>query len=370
MIIHFLADNPKPEAWSSSYWTAATYGPSSNLDLVTATGTQITLNNLATDWYIELTGDNFTFDPVTGLPTGGTVTFVEFISGSGTPAAYWDGLSWSLVQAKQALESYMDSDPSQLAALLSSGPIVVDGSAATGVVHHMPPDLTWNVTSNVQFTGSAGDDYFILTPSVVSVTGGGGHDTINLSFAEFTSTKIDLRAGTVATVHGGVPGNFPVAGILDAIGSDGPDVVAGDRQDNLLFGILGADVIKGRGGNDKLKGGAGKDVLRGGAGNDRLVGQKGHDKLFGNAGADKFVFRGGDGHDVVKDFSEADNDHLLLNASLGVTSAADALAHATDNGTDIVFSFDTGDVLILQGLGGNGTAFLLDDITIWSHAGP
>ena len=90
---------------------------------------------------------------------------------------------------------------------------------------------------------------------------------------------------------------------------------------------LGASV-PGVGGNDRLEGGAGNDWLFGQGGDDILIGGAGNDVLFGGSGNDTFVWnagdRGGNYHDIVKDF-DLDDDKLDLSQLLqGIDGPASA----------------------------------------------
>ncbi|MDR3175276.1 MAG: VCBS domain-containing protein, partial [Desulfovibrio sp.] len=71
------------------------------------------------------------------------------------------------------------------------------------------------------------------------------------------------------------------------------------------------DVLNGGGGGDILFGQGGADTLDGGAGNDLLVGGAGNDSLTGGAGADVFLFRPGEGSDVITDFARDQGDILV-----------------------------------------------------------
>nr|WP_024308650.1 retention module-containing protein [Pseudomonas sp. P818] len=89
----------------------------------------------------------------------------------------------------------------------------------------------------------------------------------------------------------------------------------------LNAGKLGASV-PGVGGDDVLEGGAGNDWLFGQGGDDILIGGAGNDVLFGGSGKDTFVWnagdRGGNYHDVVKDFGLGDKldlSELLVGVS-------------------------------------------------------
>jgi Ca2+-binding RTX toxin-like protein len=126
--------------------------------------------------------------------------------------------------------------------------------------------------------------------------------------------------------------------------------IAGDALGNLLRGTSDADAIHGKGGDHTLIGLGGDDFLQGGDDGDRLLGGAGADDLTGGRRADRFLFGGGFGVDTITDFQDdMDTIHLRL-ASLGVTSLADALSHARVMDGDTVFTFDTGDRLIVENL--------------------
>jgi hypothetical protein len=72
------------------------------------------------------------------------------------------------------------------------------------------------------------------------------------------------------------------------------------------------DIIHAQGGDDYVLGFSGDDILRGGKGDDLLDGGKGLDTLYGGSGADGFILRPNEGLDVIKDFSIADGDYILL----------------------------------------------------------
>jgi len=133
-----------------------------------------------------------------------------------------------------------------------------------------------------------------------------GHTYASLS----DSTTI---AGNTATADVWSP-NIPVpaecgplsdyAGIV--YGTDGPDVLNGGNQRQIIMGLGGNDTLTGGNsgdclvgsdGNDQLYGGNAKDILIGGDGDDLLVGGNGKDVLDGTTGAD--VCDGGNGKDTL-----------------------------------------------------------------------
>ncbi len=79
--------------------------------------------------------------------------------------------------------------------------------------------------------------------------------------------------------------------------------LAGNVDNDTLYGLDGIDRLYGMGGNDRLFGGAASDTLYGYEGNDTLYGEAGADTLYGGADNDTFVFKRGDlMGDVLMDF--------------------------------------------------------------------
>ncbi len=119
----------------------------------------------------------------------------------------------------------------------------------------------------------------------------------------------------------------------------------GGAGNDRLFGSPGSDNMYGGEGNDWVYGGNGTDYLNGGKGIDHLYGQGGNDELDGGrdfdtdyltGGTSPFIWGGGDtfvkvsfqdytasggqwtvSPDIVTDFSTADGDNILKQASSG-----------------------------------------------------
>ena len=145
-------------------------------------------------------------------------------------------------------------------------------------------------------------------------------------------------------------GDTSTARLVVGIGSTAavaPNLVMGNEGlDDSLLGSEGSDVLLGLGGNDTLHGLGGNDRLEGGAGNDTLIGGPGNDVLIGGAGNDTFVWtaadRGGNYHDIVKDFGNGDDKLDLSQLLVGVSDASNP--NVLDD--YLSFSFTASDTVI------------------------
>ena len=82
---------------------------------------------------------------------------------------------------------------------------------------------------------------------------------------------------------------------------------------NMETGTDGADSISGSAANDLMFGLAGDDNLSSGSGNNVFFGGAGDDTMLGGTGDDKYIYRLGDGNDVITDLnSSQDQDTLAL----------------------------------------------------------
>ncbi len=194
--------------------------------------------------------------------------------------------------------------------------------------------------------GRGGDD---------TLYGGNGKDTL------YGGSGDDFLSGDNNNdiLHGGAGGDTLNGGkSADRLyGEDGDDTLNGGNGDDMLYGGAGSDKLDGGDGNDRLEGGEGDlDVLAGGAGddrlfgdggNDRLEGGEGSDRLRGGEGADEFLFRAGDGVDVITDFSVEDNDTIIFLAQTEAQAIAGNGEKFLDvSGLKIVDDYGAGGVRI------------------------
>ena len=85
-------------------------------------------------------------------------------------------------------------------------------------------------------------------------------------------------------------------------GRGGDDTITGEGGNDTLYGAEGDDKLYGENGNDTVYGGKGNDDIRTDSGDDILDGGTGNDFLYGSTGSDTYIYRRGDGNDVVYDF--------------------------------------------------------------------
>ena len=145
-----------------------------------------------------------------------------------------------------------------------------------------------------------------------------GSEAIDFTL-QVSATSTEADTGDFATSSGVIDVTFAGGGVeggADQLyggqgndtlyGGGGADVLDGGQGDDTLYGGTGDDQLDGGQGDDVLYGGAGDDFLDGGQGDDIIDGGAGDDVLIGGQGDDTFVFRAGDGNDIILDFGEQD----------------------------------------------------------------
>ncbi|WP_249929052.1 DUF5801 repeats-in-toxin domain-containing protein, partial [Ectopseudomonas oleovorans] len=226
------------------------------------------------------------------------------------------------------------------AAMLVDTATAVAGNVLTDANNYLYSDHPWGA---VDSKGSEGATLSVLdNGSYVAVTSSktidGQWGTLVLhSDGAYTYTPdpdyANLGKEDVFTYQLTQPdGDVSTARLVVGIGSGPapqPNVVMGhEALNDTLLGSEGSDVLLGLGGNDTLHGLSGNDRLEGGDGNDTLIGGKGNDILIGGAGNDTFVWnaddRGGNYHDIVKDFGNGEDKLDLSQLLQDVTDPGSA----------------------------------------------
>ena len=107
----------------------------------------------------------------------------------------------------------------------------------------------------------------------------------------------------------------------------------------LTFAIT-RDTFTGTDAGEKLGGTDGHDIL---------IGKRGNDTLTGGDGPDTFVFKTGDGRDMITDFRPAEGDRIDLSDVDGITSYRDMVHnHLSERSGDLRIIDGDGDVIILS----------------------
>lgn len=100
--------------------------------------------------------------------------------------------------------------------------------------------------------------------------------------------------------------------------SDGTTWTIADVKALALTGNASANTITGYASDDILVGQGGNDTLSGGDGNDTLIGGTENDTLTGGQGSDSYVFKRGDGQDVIINTDIAGGAIDSLNLGIGL----------------------------------------------------
>ncbi|PLP58341.1 hypothetical protein CYK37_15665, partial [Mesorhizobium loti] len=197
-----------------------------------------------------------------------------------------------------------------------------DGDTSTGSIAltTTPPTNTINGTAGHDnlvaglggdtLNGLAGDDT-LVGGAGADVLNGDAHSTHGDTASYQNSAAgvtVDLTlVGTAQTSTGDASGD-KLTGIENLIGSNFNDLLTGDGNANVLYGLNGNDTLHGGGGDDTLYGGAGLNDLYGEGGKDTFV-------IDHSALSEVGMV------DVIHDYSNADGDVVdlseLLNVALG-----------------------------------------------------
>ena len=152
------------------------------------------------------------------------------------------------------------------------------------------------------------------------------------------SSRYDVKNATSVTLSDTTVTPFKIGSNIvniDATKRTKPIKINGNTLANIINGGSDSDSIYGGTGNDSILGNAGNDKLYGEAGADTLAGGKGNDTLTGGAGNDVFIYKSGQGNDIVTDYSTSDK--VSITGGKYIRSTV---------GNDVKFTVGTGSILL------------------------
>ena len=185
-----------------------------------------------------------------------------------------------------------------------------------------------SATTAVDYTGSAGNDTFIMMTTADNIAGGAGtSDTLDVDYAAVLGgISVDLSASgeQISTLDGGA-----ISGSVT--GFENVDLSGYTGFGASITAIKTGSTITGTGSIDRITGGAGADTITGGAGNDVISTGAGIDTVNLAAGS----------ADTIADFTVG-TDIIGSLAAIATTSGAGAFkqitaAGAEDFGADGIF---------------------------------
>ena len=350
---------------------AAFYGGRASNYIITAAGAagtnSFTIKEKATGQIDQL----FDVEFARFSDTGFALTWTDFaarktIDGNGS----WGGTVAGTAAAIDTL-SYAGADYPVFVDLMRDGGYAQALSSGQGAKVSSIENITGSLNGRNYLHGDAGNntltggnlaDWFTGRGGNNLLTGGANGGELYGDLADYlemtAAVTIDLVAGKA--FHS--TGTDTLIGIESFRATNQADRFIGDGADNAFQGMNGNDNVAGNAGRDYLIGGNGNDRLDGGIGDDRLEGELDSDTLIGGlnndwlaggGGNDAFVFRKGDGKDIVSDFGDvAGNQDVIRIEGAGFASFA-ALANAgalKQVGADIVVSLDAQTQVTLQNM--------------------
>ena len=191
---------------------------------------------------------------------------------------------------------------------------------------------------------------------------GNSFSTIVGSFETLTLTNSDSSSVTVDSSVEIIDASSRTKAIK-ITGNGLDNTILGGSKNDSLYGRAGNDSIVGGKGNDKLFGSNDDDILRGGTGNDTLWGDAGNDSLYGGKGNDTFIYTTNEGSDTIFDYASGDMLKILKSTGKSGGTFTDSsysngtLALTISGGGSILFE----NVTTSTNFNINGTSYTISD---------
>ena len=185
-------------------------------------------------------------------------------------------------------------------------------------------DLITDYTEEDVIKFTSGTPKFKKSGSNVLITLGNGKITVK-GAADKVITYID-KDGNERTYPKIVNESGKTLTLLENYNKDSFDVADYDGDDGATYKTIDASAVEsaltitgnklankitGSQDDDYIDGGAGADLIDGGKGSNTILGGKGNDTLTGGDGTNVFLYRNGDGNDVITDYKNGDTIKLL-----------------------------------------------------------
>lgn len=271
-----------------------------------ARATELGLNKRAsTDWVGGFAAwmDQLPDGELNGVGLNAANVVASLDSSSGRKFLF---MGWSGEELLSIGDTVVTADKDRILGGTGNDSIIVNGatlSSTTGLlINGKAAPATHRIGIAAVIDAGAGDDLVRGGDLGNDLLGGSGNDTLVGGLLDdwlFGGDGNDvLFAGNVTNVNFAIGDASAQALAIAARGGNG-NYLDGGAGDDRLYGGTGSDWLEGGAGNDLLAGGEGGDIIAGGAGDDR--GGNGEARLFGGGGADQYLFRLGDGRDVVYD---------------------------------------------------------------------
>ncbi len=342
----------------------------------TGTGSQLTWDLPAIAGAADIVAGGTGLVLTSGAVTAGTLTSLTITFASGGSVSF-SGFSISVATAKgyasgtypiTGFITYNDAFSARdfLPAhdshgnLLTGGVDFGGGSGNDTILGSDFDDTLGGSAGTDSISGYDGNDWLVVGTGINTFDGGTGADVIDFSGTD-KSIELHLSKDIAAQIKIGGLAAGTVVSVETILGGSKDDILTGDDNANVLFGMAGKDKLdggggadtvnysnqakavsvtlstskwvsvklggvaedslrnvesivgaakndkltgdgkgnsfSGQGGNDTLSGGSGNDTLSGGTGNDRLSGSSDKDNLSGSTGND--TLNGGSGNDTL-----------------------------------------------------------------------
>jgi Ca2+-binding RTX toxin-like protein len=275
-------------------------GGDGNDTLIGNEGNDTLVGGQGNDWYVFSGSANLGFDSIFEAAGQGTDT----LNFSSLSAGVSVNVAMTATQTLNSSLTLLLSDPAAIDNVLGS---MYDDTLIGNVLNNTfsaqaGNDYLEGGAGDDVLIGGTGSDTYVFSGSgdlgsdrVSENSGDAGTDVLNFNGLD-AGISLDLTSGSTQTLNSSLSLALNVisglSGIEDVIGTNYDDTIAGDVENNEIWGMAGDDNL--------FSGGAGNDILHGGTGNDILTDDNGAE------GTTSVTLDGDDGDDLLIDDNGAE----------------------------------------------------------------